>query len=478
MAATPTFTEGSAPRGSTLRGVRSGQRRVLAALAATTLTITAAHAALERAVTGSWQWQILAIDGGTAVLILIVAAIYLRAVARERQRELVEHMLLELLAVPRSIRETAIETTRSISDYGLGAATVVAIVDSDDSSLLRPVAARGYPRNWLDAAPPGRTDQLRERPVLAHSKEAHPWVGAATAPLGSRPWTAWLPIRSDNDTIGLVLIASRRPGALRDPMVRELLSTRLSAAFDHAALYEAAYARERTLEELEARRRDFMAGIAHELRTPLTSIQAFADLLQAGQAEMDEVAQSLVSSLGQGVQRLSSLVNDLIDLGRSGQSRYETASVPVDLSAVVRMAESTLRPALVLRQQSLSMALPEEGPVIVSDPRIVEQVALNLLSNANRHTPLGGQIHISAARFDHRTVRLEVSDTGPGIPEAERERIFEPYYRVRNGHSVPGSGLGLAVARRLLEESGGRIWVTESPSGGARFCVELPAAQP
>src|SRR5690606_12650762 len=131
-----------------------------------------------------------------------------------------------------------------------------------------------------------------------------------------------VPLRSGLDALGVLWIVARKPGPLKDPVVLDLLSTRLGAAFDHAALYEAAYARERDLEGLETRRREFMAAIAHEIRTPLTSIQSFAELLQMGQGEVDETAGQLVASLGQGVMRLSSLVNDLIDLGRAGHVGY------------------------------------------------------------------------------------------------------------------------------------------------------------
>src|SRR5690606_20122786 len=161
-----------------------------------------------------------------------------------------------------------------------------------------------------------------------------------------------------------------------------------------------------------------------------------------GEADMDDTARSLVASLGHGVLRLSSTVTDLIDLGRSGDTGYAVQSVSVDLGQIVRNAESTLRPALALRGQTVSLALPEGGPAVRSDPRIVDQVVMNLLANANRHSPEGGRVSISATHLDHTTVRLEVSDSGPGVPEAEREKIFQPYYRVAGSAGVPGSGLG------------------------------------
>ncbi|MEX1022859.1 MAG: HAMP domain-containing sensor histidine kinase [Dehalococcoidia bacterium] len=463
---------------SALQRVGRRQRLVWLALAAVTAVVVGAHAGLELAVVRDLDPVIFAIDAGTGVLVLLVAALYLRAIARERRREVIERLLLDVLSVPRNIEATAAEAMRALADCGIGRAHVIALLGEGDGPL-RPLAARGYPRGWVEGAPEGLREPIPDAPRISRPKTPHPWAEAVAGRLGKRPWLAEVPLRSGSDLIGVLLIADRRPGVLRDAVVLDLLATRLGAAFDHAALYEAAYARERDLEDLEARRREFMAAIAHEIRTPLTSIQAFADLLQMGEGEMDETAGTLVSSLGHGVMRLSSLVNDLIDLGRSGDAGYALQPREVDVAEVVRSAEATLRPALMLREQSVALELPDDGPRAYIDARILEQVTLNLLSNANRHSPFGGSITVSAARLDGATVRIEVSDSGPGIPPAERDRIFQPYYRIHlDGAAVPGSGLGLAVARRLLDECGGRIWADAAPDGGARFCVEVRAATP
>lgn len=456
--------------------VPSGQRRVWLAFAAVTALLVAAHAALEVAVAPDLDPLVFVIDGATGLVFVVVFALYLRWVARERRRETIERILLDLLSVPRNIEATANESLKALAQARVGDAMLVGIVGEGEVGL-RPVATHGYPRGWAEQAPPP-PDRLAGRPELSHPKALTGWLEPATARAGKRPWVAQIPLRSGQDALGVLWVAARRPGVLKDPAVLDLLSTRLGAAFDHAALYEAAYARERDLEGLEARRREFMAAIAHEIRTPLTSIQAFADLLQMGQGEMDETAGQLVTSLGQGVMRLSSLVNDLIDLGRAGHAGYRIERVEVDLGAIVRSAEQTLRPALMLREQSVELDLPSEGPVAIADQRVLEQVTLNLLSNANRHGPPGGSITVRARLTEQGLARIEVADNGPGIPEAERERIFEPYYRIAKGAGapVPGSGLGLAVARQLLDECGGRIWVEGDSRGGARFCVELRAA--
>lgn len=461
-----------------LQRIGAGQRRLLVAIVVTVALVTAAHAAVEAGLTGEWDWRIYATDAATGALVILVVVVYLRGVARERRREVIEHMLLDVLSMPRNIEGTAIAALKELHNYNIADASVVALDGDGEGGVLRPLVARGYPRGWAETATPAKFERIQVEPTVNRPKVLHPWLEAASASLGRRPWVALLPLRGGGDTIGVIMLASKSPVVLRDPVVLDLLATRLSAAFDHAALYEAAYARERELEELEARRREFMAGIAHEIRTPLTSIQAFADLLQMGEADMDDTARSLVSSLGHGVQRLTGMVTNLIDLGRSGDTGYAIQSVAVDLGEVVRNAEATLRPAIVLRHQTVELELPEAGPTVRSDPRIVEQVVMNLLANANRHSPDAGQVTVTATHLDHNTVRLEVSDTGPGIPEAEREKIFEPYYRTQGSAGVPGSGLGLAIARRVLDETGGRIWAAANEAGGARLCVEFRAYHP
>jgi len=461
---------------SDLSRVGYGQRRAWLGLALVTIVLIATHMAVELALEPDLNPLILAVDGATGFILLAIFALYLRRLARERRREVIERMLLDLLSTPRNIQDTASQSLVALRDHGIGRAALIAIIGDGDEPF-RPLAASGYPRGWIETAPASDAQALPTAPLLNHSKIPHPWIEDAAPSTGRRPWVAEIPLVSGDTVLGVLMIADRKRGVLQDRAILSLLSTRLGAAFDHAALYEAAYAREQNLEDLEARRREFMAAIAHEIRTPLTSIQAFTDLLRMGQDQMDETAGILVESLGQGVQRLNSLVNDLIDLGRTGETGYALEPQDVDIGAIIRSAESTLRPALMLQEHAVTLDLPETGPIAHADPRVLEQVTLNLLSNASRHSPRGGAITISATRLDTKTVRLTMTDDGPGIPEAERLHIFQPYYRIndRSGNTVPGSGLGLAIARRLLDESGGRIWVESGPEGGARFCVEVRA---
>ena len=293
---------------------------------------------------------------------------------------------------------------------------------------------------------------------------------------GRRPWVARVALTRGGDVIGLMLLVARRAGAMHDPAVLPTIGGQLSAALDHAALYEAAYRRERDLEEQDQRRREFMAAIAHEIRTPLTSIQAFAELLQIEAGGLEGSAGELVTSLTQGVGRLNRLVSDLIDLGRAGEQQYELRPAEVDVRELLVAAQTLLLPVFLVREQALTLDLPEQPLRAVLDPRHLEQVVLSVLSNANRHAPPRSEVLLRAYRTEEGSLRVDVEDSGPGIAREERERIFEPYYRVRrpDGTAMPGSGLGLAVARRLLDQQGGRIWVEDSGSGvGVRFCIEV-----
>lgn len=450
-------------------------RRLWMALILAATVLLGAHTALTVAVTGEAVPEVIAIDAAFAVLLLGVTGWFLGRLRRERQRAAVESLLLDVLSTPRNIRDTATEALRLITEHRLGDAASIAIAGEEDGPM-RPLAATGYPRAWLESAPAARVETVAREAEWKRAKVAHPWIEPVAARLGGRPWVAQIPLRSGADPIGLLLVASRRSTLLEHPGLRELLAERLGAAFDHAALYEAAYRRERDLEDQEVRRREFIASISHEIRTPLTSIQAFAELLQLDQGALDDTARDLVASLSSGVERLSGLVNDLIELGRSSDTPLDAQRRDVDVVQLLRAAEATVRPAMMLRGQSFILDLPVPELHAFVDPRMIEQAVLNLLSNAARYTPAGGQITIQAYPWGEGNVRIEVSDSGPGIAPEERERIFEPYYRVKETErSVPGSGLGLAVARRLVEACGGKIWAEEAATGGARFCIEVRA---
>ena len=434
------------------------------------------HLAVTYAVLDAFDVRLLVLDIGLLMLALGPAAWYIGSLTEERQRHAAQVVLLDVVAQPRNIGDAARGALSALTRHHIADAGVIALTDEHDDAQ-RIIAAVGYPEGWVKIAPPVRHG-ADLTPLIGREREVHPWVEPLGRSLGKRPWVARIPISSNADRIGMLLLVSRQGRAIRDPIVLATIAAQVGAALDHAALYEAAYQRERELEAQDQRRRDFMAAISHEIRTPLMSIQAFADLLRMDTDSMDSAADELVNSLTEGVSRLNRLVTDLIDLGRSGGQEFEVVVTEVDAIQAVRAAESMSRPSFLVREQVVVGDVPEAPLLVLADPHRLEQVILAVLSNANRHAPPASEIELRALRTDDGHVRIEVRDHGTGIAREDRERIFEPYYRVRGpgGESLPGSGLGLAVARRMIEAQGGRIWAEDCSDGpGARFCIEVRA---
>jgi two-component system OmpR family sensor kinase len=216
------------------------------------------------------------------------------------------------------------------------------------------------------------------------------------------------------------------------------------------------------------RQREFVADASHELRTPLTSILANLELLEAELAgEQRDIAGSALRSS----RRMRRLVADLLLLARADAGR-QSPHEPVDLAAVAR--EAAAEAEAVATDHSLSLDLPE--PVIVAGVRDdLHRMTLNLLENAYLHTPAGTPVTL-AVRTEDGSAVLDVADRGPGVPHANRERIFERFARGA-GDTSPGgsrSGLGLSIVRAVAEGHGGSVSVADAQGGGASFQVRLP----
>lgn len=233
------------------------------------------------------------------------------------------------------------------------------------------------------------------------------------------------------------------------------------------------------LKHLEGARRDFIASVSHELKTPLTSIAGFAETLLDGVIEDDPVTtREFVAKIANHSDRLAELVRDVLTLSRLEQGAWEVRPEPTDLALLGRdlLDEST---QVASRQQ---VRLELDGPeslTVVSDPELVRQLLGNLVSNAIRYNRPGGTVWLRLFAGDEGTVRLEVQDTGIGIPPEHQARIFERFYRVdaHRSRASGGTGLGLAIIKQLLDVLGGTI-VLRSDGNGSCFTVTLPARDP
>ena len=229
------------------------------------------------------------------------------------------------------------------------------------------------------------------------------------------------------------------------------------------------------LKEVERLKDDFFSMATHELRTPLTSITMssglLAELLAAQGGRMGELARLVAEN----AQRMRTLVDDLLDLSRLEHGRLVLHRRTFDLGAAVQHVVDQIEPLAERKQQTLTVQVPPAPNAVQADSSRIEQVLLNLLGNAIKYTPAAGAVGVGISRQDGQ-IQVTVQDSGPGVLPEEREHIFERFYRTQQ-HEVDrssGTGLGLPIARMLVELHGGRLWYEDAPGGGSCFCFTLP----
>ena len=228
--------------------------------------------------------------------------------------------------------------------------------------------------------------------------------------------------------------------------------------------------------ELARLRTDFISGVSHELRTPLAQIRMFSETLVLGRVRSDEEERRSLAIIDQEARRLTHLVENLLHFSRSERQATRVTPEPTALAPLVEEVIEGFAPLAAARGVSLQAAVTE-GLVAPVDPGAMRQMLLNLLDNAVKYGPTGQTVTVGAAAGPNGAARLWVDDCGPGVPRADRERVWDRFWRLERdrGSAVAGSGIGLAVVRELAGLHHGRTWVEDAQSGGSRFVVELPA---
>ncbi len=245
-----------------------------------------------------------------------------------------------------------------------------------------------------------------------------------------------------------------------------------------AATAELRAANER-LEGLDRLKDDFMSSVTHELRTPLTSIRALAELM-VDDAEMPAPQrQQFLAIIVAETERLSRLVNQVLDMAKIESGHAEWHNTDVDLAALIRQAAQTVQEVLRERGAELVLDLPEHVPPLRADPDRLTQVLLNLLSNAGKFVPAAGGRIAVRLRCDTAGATVEVQDNGPGVPAAQRALIFEKFRQGGQASQRPqGTGLGLPISRQIVEHFGGRMELRPDTGQGACFAFTLPWPTP
>jgi len=270
--------------------------------------------------------------------------------------------------------------------------------------------------------------------------------------------------------IGALAKAARRLG-------RGDLSQRveLQGEGEVAALAQAFNSMAADLEHAEQLRRNLVADVAHELRTPLSNIQGYLEAIRDRVMKPDAAT---IRSLNEEAALLSRLVDELQELSLAEAGELKLVYQAEDIAKLVKQAVTPWQPQLTAKEISLSLDLPDNLPLVNIDWQRVNQVLHNLLENAVAHTGKGGTINV-AATTQGDWVEVCVSDTGEGIPAEDLPNIFERFYRVDKSRArvTGGSGLGLTIAKRLVEAHGGTITVQSKLGKGSRFSLTLPIAE-
>jgi PAS domain S-box-containing protein len=289
------------------------------------------------------------------------------------------------------------------------------------------------------------------------------------------------PLAARGHTLGLMTFASagsgRRYGAADVSLAAEV-ARRAAVAVDNARLYRQSELARRDAEAASRAKGQFLAVMSHELRTPLNAILGYSELVEMGvHGDVSDAQREAMSRIRRSGQHLLSLVNNVLNLERAEVGELETDLVVLPVAQLFEDADALTRPQAEAKGLTLRVEPPPPGLSVLGEREKAGQVLANLLSNAVKFTPAGGEITLTCAA-DDEMVALRVTDTGLGIPEESRDRIFEPFVQLDSGltRKAEGAGLGLAISRRLARLMGGDLTVQSQVGLGATFILSLVRA--
>jgi signal transduction histidine kinase len=338
------------------------------------------------------------------------------------------------------------------------------VLDSMRASLKESMGVLTADRNKLQAIFDGLTDAV----IVVDDDGALRFSNRAAAKLldsHDRPPESIVPHLKRAADVGFAAHPALRIGD------RAYAMSARSLPKEHAVLV---VARDRTDEmRRELAEADFISNAAHELRNPLAGISSAIEVLQEGAKDDPNALDHFLGRLAEDAERMNRLTRSLLTLARV-ESLGAGDTEEVDVAAAIRdTVEAVETPGHIELATEVEPDLAAKG-----DPTLLRQVMVGLLTNAFKHTPLPGRVTVRGRRDGEKEVVLEVIDTGPGIPEAEIERVFERFYRRDESRKQEGFGLGLAIARRMVSVMGGEIGAHSVEGQGSTFWVRLPVAQP
>ena len=229
------------------------------------------------------------------------------------------------------------------------------------------------------------------------------------------------------------------------------------------------------LRQVETTRREFVSNVSHELRSPLASVRAMVETLEGGALRDPDVALDFLGRIESDIQRMTTLVDELLELSRLESGQMPVHLAPLSVSEVAGEIVARFEGSAAAAGVKMGIDLPPDLPYVMAETGKLDQILTNLLENALRFTPEGGRVDVSAST-GRRWVKLTVSDTGIGIPSEHLPHVFERFYKVDRSRRDGGTGLGLAIAKHLVQAHGGDISVSSTEGQGSSFDLTLQRA--
>jgi signal transduction histidine kinase len=282
------------------------------------------------------------------------------------------------------------------------------------------------------------------------------------------------PVSLGARTVGMLSVVRRTPASFRPEEIElvSLLGRLVATAVQNIRSYEAERSTVDELRRLSALRADFVSLVSHELRSPMAAVIGSARTLQQRWRELGpEQRESFLELIAGETTRLATLIGDVLDTSRIEAGTFSYAFTTIDVAALVRDTVATA--AIGIDEVELEASVAEPLPLVRGDRERLRQVLGNLIENAVKYSPAGEAVRVNAYRHG-RDVVVDVTDTGPGISREHQRLIFEKFGRVASNGGKPGTGLGLFIARSIVEAHGGTLEVRSTPGRGATFSVTLP----
>jgi len=402
----------------------------------------------------------------------------------------------ELSVMQRIDRElnTSLETTTAMRitlEWAMrqsGAqAGLVGVIREEDQSGIHVMASQGYQKE----IEPYQTEPLpvEEFKLQAAIIEGLPTRRSLNGKGDLKPILAGghaqaiIPIRRETNTIGLLVLESTNESQLTDESMPFLirLSDHASIAISNAQLYTA-------VQQANLAKSDFVSFVAHELKNPMTSVKGYTELISAGAVgPITDVQANFLGTIRANIERMNTLVSDLNDMSKIEVGRLRLDFKSLRLSDSIETVVRSTRKQIEEKQQVLNLNIPSDLPLVWADQTRLEQVLVNLVSNAHKYTPAGGEVEVAAERCQNQwdpsgaaeVVHIWVKDNGIGISEEDQRKIFQKFFRSDDPKTreVTGTGLGLNITKSLVEMQGGLIWFESEFRKGTTFHFTIPVSE-